>query len=513
MKKLFLLITLFFIIGKVISQSYVFDGCISPCYSSPYSFSIAEDLSQDELGDGFIFLIYNYNYGAYIGKLDSTGTEIWEMGYSSRAFYNLANGINNSYYVAGEDTSGDYILSNLSSGGTVIWTKKIQPFSNWFSFNGIKYNKNSSHLVLYGGDYTKTIITDFDSSGTSNWSLSLPQYSITSCVDLDNGSFLFNCINNNNAIVFSVDTSGNILYPHSFSFNHPLNNSKLIRFKDKYFLATQDTTTHEVYLILSNINGQVVNSTKFSYGKSIQINDLILWKSQYLNLFFTRNDTILCLNIDTAGLPFNINYSGYLPHSYDPWYGSGYSTWIRRLIPDSQGIALLEGQSFSDSHMGWSGDRTFISQLDSLGKACINNNISQIYNSTSFSILSNPISLIDTIKQITVWSDSIVNTAVPLTFNKTCGGYATISENAKQTNTCIIFPNPTHQKLFIENKIYDINKSPISITIYNIQGQLIKTITTAEKQTSIDVADLSSGIYIIKAKTEKGIAVKKFIKE
>lgn len=76
--------------------------------------------------------------------------------------------------------------------------------------------------------------------------------------------------------------------------------------------------------------------------------------------------------------------------------------------------------------------------------------------------------------------------------------------------------NNTSDILFYPNPVKDI----ISITlvdkakveILSIEGQIIKTINATEKQTTIDVADLSNGIYIIRAKTDKGIVVKKFIK-
>jgi len=70
-----------------------------------------------------------------------------------------------------------------------------------------------------------------------------------------------------------------------------------------------------------------------------------------------------------------------------------------------------------------------------------------------------------------------------------------------------IFPNPIGNYLTIESK------QKATIEIYNIEGQILKTINIADKQTSIDVSDLAGGVYIIKAKTEKGVAVRKFVKE
>ena len=81
-----------------------------------------------------------------------------------------------------------------------------------------------------------------------------------------------------------------------------------------------------------------------------------------------------------------------------------------------------------------------------------------------------------------------------------------ISELSDSLNI-YIFPNPSSGNATI------IIPEKAIIEILNIEGQLIKTINTADKQTGIDVSDLSSGVYIIKAKTDRGVAVKKFIKE
>lgn len=88
------------------------------------------------------------------------------------------------------------------------------------------------------------------------------------------------------------------------------------------------------------------------------------------------------------------------------------------------------------------------------------------------------------------------------------GGNGSVGINEQSKNDHInIFPNPATDNLTIETT------DKATIEILNIAGQLIKTIRTTEKQTSIDVSDLSGGVYIIKAKTEKGVAVKKFVKE
>jgi photosystem II stability/assembly factor-like uncharacterized protein len=69
------------------------------------------------------------------------------------------------------------------------------------------------------------------------------------------------------------------------------------------------------------------------------------------------------------------------------------------------------------------------------------------------------------------------------------------------------YPNPASTNLTIEIS----QKSEIEIS--NIDGQIIKTLNLNENHRSIDISHLSKGIYIIKAKTDKTIVTKIFIKQ
>jgi len=70
-----------------------------------------------------------------------------------------------------------------------------------------------------------------------------------------------------------------------------------------------------------------------------------------------------------------------------------------------------------------------------------------------------------------------------------------------------VYPSPSANSLTIEGPQSDI------IEISNIQGQLIKTFTAIGNKTNIDVSALPSGVYVVQVKTEKGVAVSKFVKE
>ena len=70
-----------------------------------------------------------------------------------------------------------------------------------------------------------------------------------------------------------------------------------------------------------------------------------------------------------------------------------------------------------------------------------------------------------------------------------------------------IYPNPTSEKLFISSE----NNHIQSISIFSVSGKKVKEIT-ASPISSIDVSNLSKGIYFIKIFSSEGNVVKKFMK-
>jgi 3',5'-cyclic AMP phosphodiesterase CpdA len=98
---------------------------------------------------------------------------------------------------------------------------------------------------------------------------------------------------------------------------------------------------------------------------------------------------------------------------------------------------------------------------------------------------------------------TVINVSAPL---RSCNSFVGINEVSNSLNISV-FPNPAIDKLTIDCS------QKATIEISNIQGQIMKTINSADKKTTIDLYNLSTGIYIIKVKTDNEIAVKKFIKQ
>jgi hypothetical protein len=86
----------------------------------------------------------------------------------------------------------------------------------------------------------------------------------------------------------------------------------------------------------------------------------------------------------------------------------------------------------------------------------------------------------------------------------------TINESDENLKDIVIFPNPANEYITIENPATTKNAT---LSVFNLQGQLIFSQAIKEEKTSVNISTLARGMYIIKVYSEKGVAIKKFIKE
>jgi hypothetical protein len=465
----------------------------------------------DMIGDGNnnIIVFQNQSGSNVIGKIDSTGSEIWEMALSSNNYRCITNGFGNGYFMIAKLASGDTVLSFISSGGIIKWTKGFS--SPNFILGGLNFNEYSSSLIAYGYDNNGIRIIKFDTTGSSNWSLSVAnQNKISSCISLQDGNFLFNVIDTNKVITFELDTSGNIFNSNSYTFSYTLKRSKLLSFNNKYILVTENDS-NICYLMFCDTSGQVINSNKFKLN-NYNLNEILECKNNFINLITTGNDSIYTINIDTTGSLVSIQNSGYAGSFYNP-IGPGYtggSYTLEKSVSNNQGIVLLIDYNFYENATGFTiyANTVIVDQLDRFGINCNNyNTINQSLNINSFSIIPTPLTLSAIASHISLWKDSISCPQQTPSFSKSCGGTVNVINYNKEEQSVIIYPNPTDNNMTIEC-LYQA-----SIEISNIQGQLIKTFETTGNKTNINVSAFPSGVYIVEVKTGKGISVKKFIKE
>ena len=77
-----------------------------------------------------------------------------------------------------------------------------------------------------------------------------------------------------------------------------------------------------------------------------------------------------------------------------------------------------------------------------------------------------------------------------------------------QTEDVIVYPNPVSDKIIVEFKNKDGKEH--TITIFDVPGQLIKSVTSNNHKEVISIPALSKGIYFLKVSSD-GISVTKKI--
>ncbi|MBP6624155.1 MAG: T9SS type A sorting domain-containing protein [Chitinophagaceae bacterium] len=75
-----------------------------------------------------------------------------------------------------------------------------------------------------------------------------------------------------------------------------------------------------------------------------------------------------------------------------------------------------------------------------------------------------------------------------------------------------IYPNPVEDQLMIDLSAFAQTTSAI-LSIYSMNGQLVKSVNLKEVSNRILISDLKAGLYVLKVKTGDEVAVKKFIKK
>jgi len=75
--------------------------------------------------------------------------------------------------------------------------------------------------------------------------------------------------------------------------------------------------------------------------------------------------------------------------------------------------------------------------------------------------------------------------------------------DVKQKNSLNIYPNPATHTITIDNKANEV-------AIYSLNG---KKVLACKQCNTLNISDLTAGIYIIKAQSEKGVFTQKLIKE
>jgi hypothetical protein len=108
------------------------------------------------------------------------------------------------------------------------------------------------------------------------------------------------------------------------------------------------------------------------------------------------------------------------------------------------------------------------------------------------------------VKAVCTEDESSFTTAVP--FTTTVG----IGENVLN-HAVELCPNPT--STFVTLRIKSDQIQMVEAQIFDIYGKLLKTVSLENNTNTMDVSDLSSGVYLLKLNTNQGTINKKFVKK
>jgi PKD repeat protein len=381
---------------------------------------------------------------------------------------------------------GDIFLAKLETNGNVLWAKsaggangdwgssvKVGPSGDVYlggNFQSANINFDSNTLYNVGGlniNYD-AFLAKFDSFGNSLWARSVGGIGNDRTVEIALDAM------ENSYMLVGFDSSTIVINSNTF-----LNAGEEDVFLSKYDIngnvlwakSAGGTDYDSPRSIAVDGLGNIFIAGSF-YSPSLTFGSTTLLNSGSWDIFFTKLGYNIVTNCSAL---YTITPDTLIPHNYF-------------IISNSTGIPPF------DYLWSWGDGTTDTTALPShtYSTAGYYNICLTITDSVGCSSTFCDSSFLSKNSDAMVYVNVILQTG--------------ITENSVN-ESLLFYPNPATASLTIQTPTKAI------IEIHNLQGQLLKTINTAEKQTTIDVSDFANGIYIIKAKTDRGVAVKKFIKD
>lgn len=492
-------------------------------------------------------------HGNQIEKLDKNFNPIWIKSYAGLDFYSLLLSKTGSFYFISNQQISPYeahscVIGKLDMAGNIVWCKTIknlelQTATDTFSstnnsFNQIVLDRNN-HLVLSG------ISETYRSSG-GNPALFLKMDTLGTVVSFKN---MTDGANSFTKVIVTSDSLGNyqLLWNAIFSGFDVVGGYNFVEAQDtinKVFTIYGFSSTFGIYdskYLISKFDPNVYYSL-YVLGNGIQMNpfslcitkhfkNTIIW-SKMLLYHFSYSGPINIGGVDEDGnknLLFSINRPEALSISKSQFFkvdslGNPILTKdlffyrsqsCNGLVPASMPnnkLNTLYGQKYFYDVYGcdFPANPLTLTVMDSLlTPSCA--------ASKSFSLspgigISQGIPSVE-VRNIINYSDSSMLVSVSNIANfslvqDTCID-ASVNEKNNNNISLILSPNPATNELRFEisNKIELTN-----LTIIDINGREVYSIERSIGN-SVNISNLSQGIYLLKLMTDRGLISRKFIKE
>ncbi|MFA4852230.1 MAG: SBBP repeat-containing protein [Bacteroidales bacterium] len=414
----------------------------------------------------------NNAYDVFIAKFDAGGNALWAKSAGGNYYdmsYSIKADASGNVYITGEFDSpsitfGNYTLNNHGNNaydvffakfdvnGNVLWAKSAGGNADDV---GNSITTDASGNVYITGEFDPPSITfgNYTLNNTGVWDIFLVKY----------------------------NASGNVLWAKSaIGTNNDYANSVTVDALGNAYVAGQfdspTMTVGSITLTNANTNGSFdLFLAKYDTGGNV------LWAKSAGG---TDYDVAYSVAVDVSGNAYVVGCfnSSTLTFGSTTLTNAGYEN-IFLVKYDAGGNVL-----WAKSAGGTGSDGANSVAVDASGNTYL----------TGYFLSST----------ITFGSTTLTNAYVGLfdIFLAKLGNGTGINEFSNKFDISV-FPNPSIDNITI------IIPQKATIEISNIQGQLIKTLAVSSNKTSIDVSAFPCGMYVVKVKTEKGVAVKKFVKE
>ncbi|NJB83789.1 T9SS type A sorting domain-containing protein [Wenyingzhuangia aestuarii] len=401
--------------------------------------------------------------------------------------------------INGDDIDGDFTSNKTDNADRLILVDAVGINLDGLVFQNIYDNTSNAHNQDNGVIYSKQI-------GAATW---IENLSIKNCAFKNNYSndFLIKGIGlkdnfklQNVSFTNNVSTGQSIILLHVDRFNEIYadftnvlfaNNQTKFSVINAYRIPNGSFTNfRELHLTLTNnsfINNNVVNTNNTSYGQCIIMGSENTWGQLFVNnsIFF--------------GNTLNGNYA-----DRDISYGTQGNHYLLNIKNSVVQTSNNGGASGSYSAPSFT-------NVQNLDPNTVSLNLDTEFKPTSSSnyvLNQGDNSLFDTSVYGSIdlrGANRIVNSTIDLGAYEYDGTLS--SKNLTKDTSVRIYPKLVENELHIAT-----NSSIIKYVIYNITGGLVQENNLVTNNT-IDLSNLTTGVYMINLKTEKGVSIQKFIKK
>ena len=400
------------------------------------------------------------NFSLYIIRTNEIGDTLWTKILGNTEGFDIASLVvtsDNNYVVAGNYTTngniGDAFLMKIDSVANIIWFKRYS-YNGYIIFNVLK-ETNSRGLIL-GGRV-----------------MGFPTY-------------------RRDALALETDTTGNILWSKTYNqlYDDIINDISIASDGGYFFIGESNVSASNTNTLLIKTDSLGQSGCQEYNESSIVIGLDTLYEKYFSTIFV--NSTMTQLNTGGFSLPYNDSITTFcffkdtiLPTSLHSFTATPQQS---KVLLQWQTATETNNDYFTVQRSSNSDNWQDITTIKGAG----NSSVAKKYTSTD----NNPLQGTSyyRIKQ-TDFNGSVSYSEVRRV------------ELGTRNLGISVYPNPASKVLHINTE------SKATIKIYNVVGKQVSIHNLAKGDNSINIEQLSKGVYVAVIETANGVVTKKIVKE